>query len=271
MTPTTQDTITVSQDGNTATLGTNAANESYSATLYSTVGASIRDYAVSNTSMASGDQITLAVTNGGASFEIVNQGSAKSYDLTLLQVVAGVRGMASFTGLTIGANETDIITPNDWTNLATTEVDFQVKNGQGTIVTTEALQITFADARRNTQLTVNTLDKLFRFVAPSYDSGVVNAPKMQVININPSNPSAALTYNKQTGTWQPDPSKLGAPPQAAAWLSQGQLKAVPKELIVIPYEDKNILFFAVAVHSTTNKCVAFLLQKSTGKVYLLNE
>jgi len=266
----TRDTIIFSQDGNTVTLGTNVANEHYTTTLFQDLGTSTREYTVGNTTMASTETIRLALINGGTSFEIINHGNPKTYDLTLTQVGAGAATI-SLTGLAIGAGETDIFTVSDWTNLPTTEVDLQVLDSQGKSVTTKSLQLTFADAQRKTQLTVNTLDKLFRFLAPGFDSGVITAPKMKVININPSNPSVVMTYNKQTKTWQPDLSKLGAPPAAAAWISQCKFSVVPKELIIIPYEDKNILFFAVAAHSTTNRCVAFLLQKSTGKVYLLIE
>ncbi len=268
MTPSTRDTINFSQDGNTVTLGTNVANEQYSTTLYQKLTNSTRKYTVGNTAIASGETITQAIINGGASFEVINQGKPKTYDLTLEQVGLG-SATTSLTGLAIGSGETHIFTVSDWTNLPATEVDLQVKNSQGTTISTKALKITFVDAQRKTHLTVNTLDKLFQFTAPSFDSGLINAPKMRVINIDPANPSAAMTYNKQTKTWQPDPSKLGAPALAAAWVSQCQFKTVPKEFIVIPYEDANILFFAVAAHSTTDKCVAFLYQKSTKKIYIL--
>jgi hypothetical protein len=270
MTPATQDTIIFSQDGNTVTLSTNVPNEQYSTTLHSRVGTSVREYTVANTAMESGEKITQALINGGASFEINNQGSAKTYDLTIQQVGTG-QGVTSLTGLNIGAGETHVFTVNDWTNLPSTGVNLQVLNSQGTNVATEALQVTFADANRKTQLTVNTLDKLFRFLGSNLDSDQIKAPKMRVINIDPSNPSSALAYNKLTKKWQPDPSKLGVPPLAAACVSQCQFDAVPKELIVIPYEDANILFFAVAVHSTKDRCLAFLYQKSTKKTFLLVE
>ncbi|HUL00253.1 MAG TPA: hypothetical protein VLX29_05285, partial [Nitrospirota bacterium] len=269
MTPTTQDTIIFSQDGNTVTLGTNAASEHYSNTLSHEISNSARSYTVSNTTISSGETITMEVINGGASFGIVNQGEPKTYDLTLTQVGAGA-GTTSFTGVTIGAGESQIFTPSDWNNLSTTEVDWQVKNSQGKIVTTEALQIAFKDVQRNTQLTINTLDKQFRFLATNFDSGLINAPEMKVINIDPSNPDPALRYNAKTKTWSLDPSKLGAAQQAQALLSQQTFTVLPKELIVIPYEDNNIVFFAVAsVNSNKEKCFAFLLQKSTGKIYLL--
>jgi hypothetical protein len=145
-TPTNQDTVIFSQDGNTVTLGTNAASEQYSTTLFSQLGTAVREYTVGNTTMANGETITQAVINGGASFEIVNQGNAKTYDLTLQQLGAG-QGQTFFTGLSIGAGETQTFTPSDWTNLGAAPVNLQVQNSQGTSSgTLQAAAITSANS-----------------------------------------------------------------------------------------------------------------------------
>jgi hypothetical protein len=129
MAATTHDSINLSQDGSTVALGTDATNEQYSSTLSTDLGNAAREATVSNTSMASGEKITLALVSGA--FQITNQGAAKSYDLTLDQVGAGA-GTISFTGLSMQANETDTFTPSDWTNLGTAPVNLQITNAQGT-------------------------------------------------------------------------------------------------------------------------------------------
>jgi hypothetical protein len=132
MTPTTKDDIIFSQDGNAATLSTNAASEHYSAALIRNLGpTSERKYTVKNTSMAAGETIGLAIDNSGGGFRISNQGSSKTYDSTLEQVGEG-QGQISFVSMSIGANETHTFTPTDWTHLDSAPVNLQIQNSQGT-------------------------------------------------------------------------------------------------------------------------------------------
>ena len=138
--PSTQDTINLSQDGSTVTLGTNAVSEQYSTTLSNDLGISTHESTVSNTSIASGETISIGLVNGATSFQIANQGSPKSYDLTLDQVGTAGVGQTSFTGLSIGAGETHTLTPSDWTNLGTAPVNLQIQNSQGTTTATGTVQ-----------------------------------------------------------------------------------------------------------------------------------
>lgn len=139
MTPTTRDTIALSQDGTEATLSTNSASEAYSAMFYRDSDNATREYAVSNTTMASGEKITLKVLDGGDSFEIVNDGAAKSYDLTLQQVGAAP-GSVLFTRLTIGAQQSQVVHVRDWSKLGSTKVELSTMDLSGKIVGTETVQ-----------------------------------------------------------------------------------------------------------------------------------
>jgi hypothetical protein len=140
MMETTMDIINLSQDGSTVTLSTNAGMEQYSVTLSTDVGNAAREATVSNTTMASGDSITLILLNGA--FQISNQGGAKSFDLMLDQVGTGA-SQTVFTGLSIGANEIDTFTPGDWTNLGTAPVKLQIQNSQGTVSRTLTASASF--------------------------------------------------------------------------------------------------------------------------------
>lgn len=144
MTAGTRDTIAFSRDNHTAVLGTNVPSEHYSAMLYNQLTDSGRKYSVSNTTMASGETITLAVVNDGSGFQITNQGGAKSYDLTLEQVGAGA-GKTMVAGLTLGANESHLVSVGDWNSLNTTPVILVVKNPQGTVVP-PSMKVTFTPA-----------------------------------------------------------------------------------------------------------------------------
>ena len=140
MMETTMDILNLSQDGSTVTLSTNAGMEQYSATLSTDVGNAAREATVSNTTMASGDSITLILLNGA--FQISNQGGAKSFDLMLDQVGTGA-SQTVLTGLSIGANEIDTFTPADWTNLAATPMTLQIQNSQGTVSRTLTASASF--------------------------------------------------------------------------------------------------------------------------------
>lgn len=127
----------------------------------------------------------------------------------------------------------------------------------------------FTDLKRGTKLFINTDNKTFQFTAPDFDTGVIETPDMRIIEVDPLEPSKELKYNPKKKTWKIDLSKLDLPPSVEDLVSRYEFEEKPEEIILIPYRDENINFFAVAVDSNKDFCAAHLLHKAGRKIYLL--
>lgn len=92
---------------------------------------------------------------------------------------------------------------------------------------------------------------------------------MTVIDMDPTEPSGELRYDRWRKTWRINPSGSDLSPFVRWQLLRHQFGEMPEEIILIPYQDENIFFSAIAVDSNTDFCVAWLFDKSAIKTYLL--
>ena len=133
----TDDTLIIGGGSRSVTYSTNDDYKEYSVTIDKELADTGRIVSV-DTSISQGDTVTLELTDEH-SFKYVNIGNQKSYDLVLEQRGEGA-GRTSFSGLTVGHNDTHIIKVIDWDNLDTTEIVLEIdKDSDGTMDVTVVL------------------------------------------------------------------------------------------------------------------------------------
>ena len=118
---------------------------------------------------------------------------------------------------------------------------------------------------RNTTLKINTEQKRFQFIAPTFDTGVIKAPDMKVIGLDGS----IFKYQTRSKVWTINPYNSNVPSEVKGLASLYPFKELPKKIILISHRDKDIIFNAIAIDSKTDFCVALLYRKATKKTYLL--
>lgn len=121
--PSTVDNITVGRGEKSFTYSTNDDYKEYSATIAEELSEASRIVTV-DTNISAGDLTTLEITDK-QSFKYTNAGGTKSYNLFLEQRGASI-DYASFTGLTIEANETHVVNVEEWDDLEDTVIDIEI-------------------------------------------------------------------------------------------------------------------------------------------------
>ena len=150
-------------------------------------------------------------------------------------------------------------------------VKLEVNDGEFAVTATTSVKVIpweyiFNDTfGRNTTLKINTAKRYFQFIAPTFNTGVIEAPGMIILEVN----SSMFKYQTRTKTWIINLSKLNLPLEIKSLIALYSFKELPKEIILIPYQNKEIIFNAIALDSKVDFCAALLYQKATKKTYLL--
>jgi hypothetical protein len=148
VTGSTLDRIEPEPDGSGFSYETSDKSKTYSATLDTELGGTSRVVTVADSTIASGETATFEMTPD-ETFKYVNQGGARHYDLVLTQLGNGA-GSFEQDDISIGANETHIITPANWDALSTSSVTLEIDEGNdGTIDQTLTLDQTMPAAWSN--------------------------------------------------------------------------------------------------------------------------
>lgn len=191
-------------------------------------------------------------------FKYVNNGDAKTYDLTLKQRGL-IDGEVYFPEVEIGRNETQFIYILNQNDINNSEIIIEIdENSDGIIDKEKSLQLVFEDPKRGTKLIINTTNSTFQFIAPDKEFPIKKADWMKIIEL-PQQPSV-LKYNFQ---------QLNIDPLINSKLKNLQFKEKPGEIIQLKYYDKEIMFSAVALRGRIDFCSAHLIDFKTRKHYLL--
>lgn len=179
--------------------------------------------------------------------------------------------------------ENDGVWDTDWLDVSTTThiwnndyegiVNLEVNDGEFVDAATAPVKITpflwnytFTDnSGRNTTLELNTENKLFHFVGPNLDTGVINAPQMKIIKTD----NSFFKYQSRSKTWTINPNNKNIPLEIKSLVMTHSFKEMPKEIILITYRNENMTFAALAIDSKIDFCVGLLYRKPIKKVYLL--
>jgi hypothetical protein len=138
VTSSTADRLEPSVDGTAFSYQTGDISKGYSATLDKEFVDTSRVASVRDTTISAGEAATFEM-NPGEAFTYTNEGGPKSYDLMLMQLGSGA-GAFEGEDISMGANETHIITPTDWDALDTAPIILEIDKGNdGTIDETRTL------------------------------------------------------------------------------------------------------------------------------------
>lgn len=139
------DIIKFHKDESFCSYSTNDSNKNFSVSLDRELGKQSRLFTISNTSVTKGDTIKFQTLND-RSIKYINIGDPKNYSFSFKQVGTD-SGSYSYETISMGANETHILTPTDWQNLGTTSVLLEIDQGNDGLIDSTSILLQKTDVK----------------------------------------------------------------------------------------------------------------------------